>query len=325
MTMILNRPKIATIVSPYYELISWVVAFIFAQPLLYIGETLILPDPTLIMLMETSWKKMRLEITLVYLGTLICVPYCFVICVMILIRMLPIWRLVYSDPLQSSDKNSSSSSKSGSNLLRTSGATHNSSLCNISGGTASLSPYSDPKLAKLEAQRESIIRPTEQQRSRYWSKRWRINFAIFRIVLYPLMPVFCTLLTYVYFVSRNPSISLGYHAVILPMVAAILNFGLFLTNPTLDDVWYKWWKSLQKSPSRRKSSSYTTTNWIRLPTFKSNKLTSPSQTVIRDDDDHQFEMSWYKAVHTNNNNRNNNVYLPAHDGYEGRQPSRLQV
>ncbi|KAJ1675003.1 hypothetical protein EV182_002133 [Spiromyces aspiralis] len=305
MTSILNCQKITATLSPYYELASWVVAFIFSQPLLYIGDAAVIPDSGLVLLIESSRRKMCVHATLIYMVVLLCIPYCFAVCVMVLARVLSFWRKAHSgseDIINPKDMARSMDNEfygqGGSGWTYPFESVSGEALPNApTTGTALLAT----KLRGAEEARVPIHQSVMQQhRETQRAKRRRINFAIFRIMLYPLMPLFSTLPMYVFFLARNPSVEFGFNAMMLPVIAAIMNFALFICNPTFDDMWCKWWRSLRDRP---KCSGGRIPKW-RMSLVSKQGVSSPSQMAIRMDN--QDGMSQEVGIHSNDSR----IYVP---------------
>ncbi|KAJ1670801.1 hypothetical protein EV182_007987, partial [Spiromyces aspiralis] len=100
---ILNRVTLANRISPYYELISWSLAAAVSTPIFFIGRFVHLNPFSAILYFEVSWVWLRIDVFGIYLPAIICLTYCSAVCVIVVIRLLPVWRRINLNQLTSPD------------------------------------------------------------------------------------------------------------------------------------------------------------------------------------------------------------------------------
>ncbi|KAJ1918699.1 hypothetical protein H4219_002421 [Mycoemilia scoparia] len=230
MTALANRRKLARKISPYYELIAWVVSAIVGHPIFYIYKRFSkIHGMNVIMTADTSMGHIRALVWLMYGWCAIALLYCAFVCVLVVIRLLPKWR----DSGRSSyvltfpeEANTAGSGSIGNNYTYRVEA----SSKNLVGKSSKSNATSAADGVDVEAGQLS------ERQDEFHTKK-EIRFAIIRIALYLVAPLISTPVLPAYLSMEHPSVNIVNVVIILPCLGGLLNFAIFMIHPLLDPFW----------------------------------------------------------------------------------------
>ncbi|KAJ1918668.1 hypothetical protein H4219_002471 [Mycoemilia scoparia] len=94
MVVVLNKPGLARKISPWYELVAWTISIAIASTALYIFKSMKWVAPLKCLAFITSSKQaMTTGLVLVYLPNMIGILICTVTCIVIVMKLWPMWRV----------------------------------------------------------------------------------------------------------------------------------------------------------------------------------------------------------------------------------------
>ncbi|KAJ1916638.1 hypothetical protein H4219_003653 [Mycoemilia scoparia] len=269
LTALLTKQKLARKISPWYELIAWGLAALVAHPTFYAFDKWAkIRAINIIILGYYSVIRYHMIVWLMYGWCALALLYCLLVCVLVIIRMLPLWKRAknnalslpeghhcpFNDPENVTtgiDEYSEVTPMDGSNNVsslgpQNSGTTPNSNNSSVHRNVSNInqiinSGKSDSGRLNNEyyIPREQMLMERQRRQAMAERRKREITFAVIRIALYSSIPLICTPILPVYLTMIHPSIVMVNVTVILPSLCGILNFVVFIANPMLDPVWRK--------------------------------------------------------------------------------------
>ncbi|KAJ1918363.1 hypothetical protein H4219_002644 [Mycoemilia scoparia] len=95
LTVILDKHRLAKRLNPYFEVIVLILSIIISQPEFYIHDGVERhPDGNVIINIDNSWGSMRFQLFMMYSWILLGIVYCTVICCMVVLKLVTVWRRV---------------------------------------------------------------------------------------------------------------------------------------------------------------------------------------------------------------------------------------
>ncbi|KAJ1674348.1 hypothetical protein EV182_003463, partial [Spiromyces aspiralis] len=234
---LLNKKRFARKCSPWYEAIAWGLALAISQAMFYVYDRCLkFKGLNIIIMAEDSLPKMRATIWAMYGWCALTLLYCLYVCIMVVIRLMPVWKRISSAPVLSSNDKFNS-------------ATHLAA-----GEFADPEPIAHPvRTNRLNSANSEMVRVPISGQTHYTSekllgtkgkrseaserRRREIRFAVIRIAMYCLQPIITTCIMPIYLSILNPSIALANVTILLPNLGGTLNFIIFMVNPQLDPMW----------------------------------------------------------------------------------------
>ncbi|KAJ1910885.1 hypothetical protein H4219_006100 [Mycoemilia scoparia] len=293
---LLSRAALARKLSPYYEVFTVFMSIIIAHPVFYIMDTFTkIPVFNVIIIRDKSIGETRMIVWLMYGWCTVALLYCLIVCLIVVVRIFLLWKQtdrnnqfaanggmrVESSYHPGSEHNPNTNSHNSNN--NGGGRSNNRVLSqNINNGmtqtsTSSSTPFQhqkshlhdheeDGRQNSIEKSRVTTTTTTSSflrgENSRRFNRHRReFSFAIFRIALYCTVPLITTMWLPAYISTVNPSILLANITIILPGLATILNFLIFIINPQLDYMWAEIWR------------------WFRIDVLKKSKRISASASA----------------------------------------------
>ncbi|KAJ1916639.1 hypothetical protein H4219_003654 [Mycoemilia scoparia] len=258
LTALLSKQKLAHKFSPWYELVSWVVAALVAHPTFYAFDRWTkIKAINIIVLGNYSESRYHMVVWLMYGWCAAALVYCLLVCILVIIRMLPLWKKAKNNRFTQPEgggggggENSSGGfgdSRSGGTFDLTyaecspqyisynSGNESSGGMANSTGSQ----PYG-------YMPREQAMKEKRKSRRVIRRRKREVTFAVTRIALYSLIPLICTPILPVYLTMEHPSVVMVNVTVVLPSLCGILNFVVFMANPMLDPTWKKMFRWAKK-------------------------------------------------------------------------------
>ena len=234
LTVLHKLKKLAKRLDPFYEIVSILLAMVLTDPYLYFYEVYWDKATQGIRHVTTTPNKAAdwgFFLAWMLIGWL----YCLSVCLMIALKLFPLWNRMRRFPMFSVLQTPMNNNNLGSSITGTEGSGNRDVYDNYT---------SKPTTTTRQAfrRRLSTVATPEQRR--------HARNAILRMMLYPLIPIITRsiyVVCQIFSISNPPFIPI----MVLQSSQGILNFVAFALNPALDECWshiFGW----IRHPSRRR-------------------------------------------------------------------------
>ncbi|KAJ1912321.1 hypothetical protein H4219_005651 [Mycoemilia scoparia] len=301
---LLGKQTLARKFSPYYELVTIILSVVISHPILYTFVAIRkAKGMRLIIIADKSLSRLRMNTWLMYGTCAICLVYCLFICVIVVIRISKLW-------IHQSQSNRSiqmQAPETGYNPNNRYVSSHNAGPRGLAGsphlnnnattGAAAGGGGGSRLNMSLEKSRVASIGTGTgtgtgsnslgaRQAAKSLKYRRELSFAILRIALYCIVPMITTLWLPAYLSTPHPTAFFTNITLILPGLATMFNFAIFLINPQLDIMWKGIWDwvgtKMFCGTSNKPAVNNMSSHWSPLNESQ-HEINTPTQTGIPGD------------------------------------------
>ncbi|KAJ1917989.1 hypothetical protein H4219_002877 [Mycoemilia scoparia] len=251
LTVIMKKDSLAQRLDPFYELISIGLAILFTHPNLYVKRQVVWdPYKQVNHVGDYAFSKKAIFWLFDVLWELLGIVYCFIISVILIFRLWPLWSRMYSTDLHMPEGTVSSSNHRSNEGTATSSDQRPSTATYVPGGYYSpvleqgtplrtASPLRSANYPRMNVSNQLLNQNGANNVISFVTKSHheKVKRMIQRILLYPIVPIITRTLTLadLFITGNTPGLSATARS--LAALQGTLNFTIFLLNPGMDDVW----------------------------------------------------------------------------------------
>ncbi|KAJ1918088.1 hypothetical protein H4219_002809 [Mycoemilia scoparia] len=287
LTVILKKERLARKLNPWYELIGWSLGFIVVHPILYMCDAMLwIGGPNVLIVIDTNFKTISLKIWAMYIWLLLGIVYCLAVCTIVSIQLISMLRgakksLINFREGRNLNKGNSDFSYSNRNAFNETDNFRNSLTTDAPNNFQSefsdnrpymtnialkddiyesghnhteLSRFDRANLKNFENDTAGpVSTQVTDQLPMYMKKRRRgAVFAIFRMMLYPIVPLVTVSINPIFVSIKYPTYNFCIIVLALAASQGIIESVVFFMNPMLDPMWGKIMKYAKKRLNREK-------------------------------------------------------------------------